>query len=103
LPDAKDLMRANVCPAGSKANRAFVAAETAWHDGTPLAIEPVDDGDAELYASLACDAQTSGGLLLCVPAARAAACVADLRAAGLPAAAIGTLRERTDSAPITLQ
>jgi selenide,water dikinase len=102
LPDAKALLRAAICPAGSKANRAYVAVETAWQGGGPLAVEPADDSDRELLASLACDAQTSGGLLLCVPAARASACVADLRAEGLPAAAIGALRARDASPPITL-
>jgi selenide,water dikinase len=102
LPDALELMRAKLCPAGSKANRAHVAPDTAWATGAAFAAEPADETDAELRASLACDAQTSGGLLLCVPAASAAACVAELRAAGLPAAAIGTLRERDDHATITL-
>jgi selenide,water dikinase len=102
LPDAMQHLRAKVCPAGSKANRAFVAAETAWATGAALAAEPVDDGDREVLASLACDAQTSGGLLLCLPEARAAACVAELREHGLPAAAIGTLRARDASPPITL-
>jgi selenide,water dikinase len=102
LPDACELMRAKVCPAGSKANRAFVADETAWSDGARLAAEPVDDSERELSASLACDAQTSGGLLLCVPAERAAACVADLRAEGLPAAAVGKLRARDAGAAIVL-
>jgi selenide, water dikinase len=88
LPDALLHLRANLCPAGSKANRAFAAADTAWANGTALAADQAE-GDAELLASLACDAQTSGGLLLCVPADRAAACVAELRDAGLPAAAIG--------------
>jgi selenide,water dikinase len=92
LPDAKLHLRAGLCPAGSKANRAFVADLVRWSDGAPLAAEP-DDSERELLASLACDAQTSGGLLLCVPAARAAACVAELRDAGLPAAAIGEVCE----------
>ena len=83
-------LRAKLCPAGSKANRAFVADLVRWPDGAPLAAEAGDD-DRELLASLACDAQTSGGLLLCVPADRADACVAELRGAGLPAAAIGEL------------
>ena len=55
--------------------------------------------------TIACDAQTSGGLLLCVPPAQADAALAALRAAGLPAAAIGTLRERgpaDDQQPITI-
>ena len=90
LPDAALHLRAKLCPAGSKANRAFVAELVRWSDGSGLAVEP-DDSDRELLASLACDAQTSGGLLLCVPAARAAACLDELRSAGLPAAAVGEL------------
>jgi selenide,water dikinase len=102
LRDAKEHLRGHVCPAGSQANRAYVAAEVAWDHGAPLATEPVEDGERELLASLACDAQTSGGLLLCVPAERALACVADLRADGLPAAVVGTLRARDAGAAITL-
>jgi selenide,water dikinase len=101
LPDALAHLRANLCPAGSKANRAFAAPDTAWANGTPLAPEQ-GDGEAELLASLACDAQTSGGLLLCVPPDRASACVEALRAAGLPAAAIGTLRAPDDRAKLVL-
>lgn len=92
LPDASEHMRAKVCPAGSKANRAHVAPDTAWSDGAPLVAAPDDDSERELLASLACDAQTSGGLLLCVPLAHTKACVEELRASGLPAAAIGALR-----------
>jgi selenide,water dikinase len=102
LPGALDYLRAKLCPAGSKANREHVAPDTAWHDGTPLLGDPPDESPRELAASLACDAQTSGGLLLCVPSTRAAICVAELRAAGLPAAAIGTLRERAARPPIEL-
>lgn len=91
LPGAADYLRAKLCPAGSKANRAFVAADTAWADGTEFLAEPPDGDGRELLASLACDAQTSGGLLLCLPRARAADCVRDLRAEGLPAAEIGVL------------
>lgn len=102
LPDAIDHMRAKVCPAGSKANRAHVAPDTAWHDGTPLTAEG-DGSDRELLASLACDAQTSGGLLLCLPADRADACVTELRAVGLPAARIGALTAPGEGARITLR
>jgi selenide, water dikinase len=92
LPDALAHLRAKVCPAGSKANRAFVAELVRWSaSGAALAVEPPDDSEHELLASLACDAQTSGGLLLCVPAERAEACTSDLRLAGLHAAAIGEL------------
>jgi selenide, water dikinase len=100
LPDAKLHLRAKLCPAGSKANRAFVASLVRWSDGAALAAE-ADDSERELLASLACDAQTSGGLLLCVPADRATACVAALRDAGLPAAAIGELVDPT-ARPIEL-
>jgi selenide,water dikinase len=96
LPDAAHHLRAGLCPAGSKANRAFVADLVQWADGAPftaVAAEDAAGGDRELRASLACDAQTSGGLLLCVPADRADACVSALCAAGLPATAIGALCE----------
>jgi selenide,water dikinase len=101
LPDAKLHLAAALCPAGSKANRAHVAPDTRWADGTPFAAE-AGEGDRELIASLACDAQTSGGLLLCLPADRAAACVDELRAQGLPAARIGSLAAPSGAAPITL-
>ena len=98
LPDALEHMRAKVCPGGSKANRAHVAPDAAWSDGGALLVEATEDSDRELLASLACDAQTSGGLLLCVPHAHTEACVEELRGAGLPAAAIGSLRA-IDGAP----
>ncbi len=94
LPDALVHMRNKVCPAGSKANRAVVAELARWASGAALAVEASEDTELELLASLACDAQTSGGLLLCVPRDRATACVSELRAAGLPAAQIGELVER---------
>jgi selenide,water dikinase len=100
LPDAFEHMRAKLCPAGSKANRAHVAPHVAWKDGTAFGAEG-GDSRAEILASLACDAQTSGGLLLCVPADRADACVSELHSAGLPAAAIGTLHAQ-ERAAITL-
>jgi selenide,water dikinase len=99
LPDAKEHLRAKLCPAGSKANRAHVAPDTSWADGTPLAAEG-DDSERELLASLACDAQTSGGLLLCLASERANACVDELRDVGLPAAVIGSL---TDGSTIVVQ
>jgi selenide,water dikinase len=91
LPDALHHLHAKRCPAGSKANRGFVADLVRWADGAPLSAEPLDASERELRASLACDAQTSGGLLLCVPAERADACVAALVREGLSAAAIGEL------------
>ena len=102
LPDALDHLRAKLCPGGSKANRTFVAPLVRWSDGRAFTADQLDDSDAELRASLACDAQTSGGLLLCLPADRAAACVDDLRALGLPAAVIGELVAPAASPPIEL-
>jgi selenide,water dikinase len=95
LPDALTHLRAKVCPAGTRSNRAFVTDVVRWADGTPFLAESADDTERELHALLACDAQTSGGLLLCLPADRADACVAELVAAGLPAARIGELGEPT--------
>jgi selenide,water dikinase len=91
LPEALMHMQAKVCPAGSKANRAFVADFVRWSDGTPLDAEPTTESDRELRASLACDAQTSGGLLLCVPPETVSALLDELRADGLPAECIGEL------------
>lgn len=91
LPDAAMHMRGNICPAGSKTNRAFVADFVRWSDGTPLSVEPADTSDREVLASLACDAQTSGGLLLCVPESHAHALVGALRGEGLPAEVVGEL------------
>lgn len=99
LPDALLHLRANLCPGGSKANRVNVAPDVRWSSGGAFAAE-LPDGDAterELLASLACDAQTSGGLLLCLPVDRAAACVDELRAEGLPAAVVGEVMARGES------
>lgn len=93
LPTAYEHMAAKLCPGGSKANRAFVAPLVRWSDGAPFEGDPSSESRREILASLACDAQTSGGLLLCVPAERADGCVAELRALGLPAAKIGALVE----------
>lgn len=92
LPDALDHMRNKLCPGGSKANRAHVAPDTVWADGSPFSVEG-GESERELRASLASDAQTSGGLLLCVPASMAQRCVDELREAGLPAARIGSLTD----------
>jgi selenide, water dikinase len=87
LPGALEHARAGRVPGGSKANLAFIEPDL-HRTGT-------EDPTLSL---LAADAQTSGGLLLCVPAERAEALVARLRAAGLPAAAIGGLHAPSDPA-----
>ncbi|HVV88162.1 MAG TPA: selenide, water dikinase SelD [Kofleriaceae bacterium] len=81
-------------PGGSKTNRSYLEASIAW--ARPASAS---DGDADAEADAVrertliavTDAQTSGGLLLCLPAAEADAAVADLRARGAPAARIGEL------------
>lgn len=102
LPGAQEHLRAAMWPSGSQANRAHVATDTVWADGTSLAATH-DGSERSLIASLACDAQTSGGLLLCLPASQADACVLELRAAGLSAARIGSLATRGAGPPITLR
>jgi len=61
LPGAADLVRAGHVPGGSKRNRKAADAFTTFAPGHD-----------EARALLACDAQTSGGLLLALPAERAA-------------------------------
>jgi len=85
LPGALAHAAAGLIPGGSRANREFVAPH--------LRHEPLS-ADRDLLLTLATDAQTSGGLLLCIPAANADRCVADLRALGLPAARVATLSDR---------
>ncbi|MBP6632700.1 MAG: hypothetical protein KA297_24980, partial [Kofleriaceae bacterium] len=103
LPGAELHLRAGRLPGGSKANRRFLAgtadpaaapALLRWADGGVVAAELEDLAGAsvaEVRLALACDAQTSGGLLLCVPADRAAACERALSASGHAAAVIGHL------------
>lgn len=95
LPGAHAHLSSGLYPGGSKANRKVVAPMLRWADGSEvdaaLAAELADRKERDLRVALASDAQTSGGLLLCVPSENAAACVAELRDHGLPAAEIGRL------------
>ncbi|HKE20628.1 MAG TPA: selenide, water dikinase SelD [Kofleriaceae bacterium] len=83
LAGAREYAAAGLVPAGSKSNLEFIGPSLRGRDG----LGP----DGELALLLACDAQTSGGLLLTVPGAAAAQLVADLGAQGLPAADVGEL------------
>ncbi|HEY4727454.1 MAG TPA: selenide, water dikinase SelD, partial [Actinomycetes bacterium] len=56
------------------------------HLGGHLDLEP---GLPPVVATLLCDAQTSGGLLLSVPAGRLGGLVADLRGRGVEPAVVG--------------
>lgn len=88
LPGVLEHARAGRVPGGSKANLSFM---------TPM-LRGHEDADALLLA-LAADAQTSGGLLLCVDAGDAAPLVDELRALGLPAAVVGATCARAPGAP----
>lgn len=83
LPGALAHAQAGRVPGGSKANLAFLE---------PMLVR-ADENDP-LLVTLATDAQTSGGLLLCVEPADADALVAELRDLGLPAARVGAIIER---------
>jgi selenide,water dikinase len=82
LRGARELVRAGQVPGGTKRNLTDLAPDLIWSDGV----------DAELRTLLA-DAQTSGGLLMAVPAARVDAVLADLEGRTPVAVVIGELRE----------
>jgi selenide,water dikinase len=86
LPEVIDLAGMGLVPAGSYANRNFCA----------RSVREVGTVD-RLYLDIIADAQTSGGLLLAVPAAEAPDAVADLQAAGIvDAATIGEMLDRSE-------
>ena len=80
LPGARAHAEAGRVPGGSRANLEFLGP----------GLESRGEVD-ELQTLLAADAQTSGGLLLCLDPARAGELVAELRERGLPAAEVGEL------------
>ncbi len=90
LDGAVDLAREGVLPGGTKANRT--------HVGDAFVVSPDVD---EALAWIACDAQTSGGLLLSIPGEAADALVTSLRDEGVPAARVGEVTAAT-SPTITL-
>jgi selenide, water dikinase len=77
LPEARDLVHMGLVPVGSYANRNYCAHQVHQH-------QPVDPVLLDLLA----DAQTSGGLLIALPADQALALLADLHAQGVTDAAI---------------
>lgn len=88
LAGVRELIAAGMVAGGTKRNRQFVDASLEWGSA------------AEADRFLLCDAQTSGGLLLCVPDSRLDALVADLETAGTPAAAV--VGRLTDGPPGTI-
>lgn len=77
LPGAAALLARGIVPGGTHRNVSSVTASVSW-----------DAGLSEDDRLLLCDAQTSGGLLMATPAARADALQAALLAEGAPCAAI---------------
>ena len=77
LPGTRQLLDQGVAPGGTHRNLSSVQDAVTWDEG-------LTDEDRLLL----CDAQTSGGLLMSVPAAHADALVAALREEGAPCAAV---------------
>jgi selenide,water dikinase len=77
LPGAAELAEKDMVPGGSRRNLAWVR-------------DRLDPGDApELTQLILADAQTSGGMLFGVEPGRAPGVVAEITAAGVPAAVVG--------------
>lgn len=77
LPEAWEYVRAGVAPGGTHANHRFLADYVSYDDDV--------DRESQL---IACDAQTSGGLLASLAPAAAEKALAELHARGLSQAAI---------------
>jgi selenide,water dikinase len=81
LEGVRELARQGVLPGGIKANRRYVADAAEWSE--------VEEGDLQILF----DPQTSGGLLVSLPAADAGDLSAQVCAAGGMAARIGHVSE----------
>ena len=77
LPGVRELLERGVAPGGTHRNVSSVNDVVNWD-------ESLTDEDRMLL----CDAQTSGGLLMSVPSAKADALVAALREQGAPCAQV---------------
>ena len=92
IDGAAELAVAGTVPGGTRNNRAYVEPYVTW-----------DDGVSETYRILACDAQTSGGLLAAVPDRQAREAVAALRTAGVAAATVIGLITREGAGRIAVR
>ncbi len=88
LDGVRALIAEGMVAGGTKRNRDFVAPAVDW------------GSVAEAEQFVLADAQTSGGLLLCVPEGSVATMVSDLERAGTPAAAV--VGRLTDGPPGTI-
>lgn len=82
LPDTLDLIEAGFVPGGTQRNRAAIEPLTGWEPGIPDALRMT-----------LCDAQTSGGLLACVPKHEASELASEWEAAGYAASVVGVIEE----------
>ncbi len=82
LPGAEMLADAGEVPGGTRSNERFLASRVRWPADLPAARQ-----------ILLCDAQTSGGLLLAVPATATAPLMAALQARQVAGTVIGELTE----------
>ncbi len=83
LPEAWEYAAGGAMPGGTRNNMDYVADVVRWRETTP-----------ELMKLILADAQTSGGLLISIPAAYAESFVKQLRESGISSAAvIGSVRE----------
>lgn len=93
LPGALGAARHGIVPGGTRANLEFLQ--------TTGAVE-IAEGCPEEQVWLAADAQTSGGLLLCIDADASNALMAQLRAAGQVAEVVGELEAVTPERPVVI-
>jgi selenide,water dikinase len=77
FPFTRPLARAGRIPGGTRKNFRYVEPHVLWDDA-------IDETDRLIL----CDAQTSGGLLLCVPPERESTALRELERLGSPAAAV---------------
>jgi selenide,water dikinase len=82
LPESLELAEAGFVPGGTERNRASIESVTGWEPGISEALRTV-----------LCDAQTSGGLLACVPRHEASELAAEWEGAGYAASVVGAIEE----------
>jgi len=90
LPGARQAVVSGAIPGGLIANRNWAAERTDWGNV----------GETEV--ALACDPQTSGGLLAALPADHVVSLLADLESRGVGAAAVGRVVEGTAGTALLL-
>jgi selenide, water dikinase len=82
LPGAEALADAGEVPGGTRSNERFLSSRVGWPAGLPAARR-----------TMLCDAQTSGGLLIAVPAGQATRLLSALDSRGVSGRRVGELVE----------